>query len=318
MTLEPSIALPEGYVPEMGDGRDINAENEEIPEWARPYIRTLKWQVHDLERQLLDATATSPEAIEVNRNIACMIYAANGARLAGSPTPQIALTVFFDAVVNARLGGLLLANNKGMVTINVVDIQAPLDDDPDDDKPVVKVPKLTPQMELPEDIGIETVNMVVNGEPAKVRRPRKNGTRADNNWPLHAFKLNDETPGLCGICHHREDDDLHAAHADNVQPHAFVPHAHDNQCDVCHLGEEMEIHNEGARLHVFMFGDGGEDACHICGKPIDDAIHEGALSPTAASLIASIEDEPDRREPATPEEALEQAQAVEALAKRGA
>lgn len=29
----------------FGDGRDINEDNEEIPEWARPYIRTLKEQV---------------------------------------------------------------------------------------------------------------------------------------------------------------------------------------------------------------------------------------------------------------------------------
>ena len=29
----------------FGDGRDINEDNEEIPEWARPYIRTLKQQV---------------------------------------------------------------------------------------------------------------------------------------------------------------------------------------------------------------------------------------------------------------------------------
>lgn len=35
----------------FGDGRDINEDNEEIPEWARPYIRTLKQQV----TQFMDA-----------------------------------------------------------------------------------------------------------------------------------------------------------------------------------------------------------------------------------------------------------------------
>lgn len=36
----------------FGDGRDINEDNEEIPEWARPYIRTLKRQVTNLSEAL--------------------------------------------------------------------------------------------------------------------------------------------------------------------------------------------------------------------------------------------------------------------------
>lgn len=36
----------------FGDGRDINEDNEEIPEWARPYIRTLKQQVNDLTAEV--------------------------------------------------------------------------------------------------------------------------------------------------------------------------------------------------------------------------------------------------------------------------
>ena len=35
----------------MGDGREINEHNEEIPDWARPYITTLKAQVNALERE---------------------------------------------------------------------------------------------------------------------------------------------------------------------------------------------------------------------------------------------------------------------------
>ena len=39
----------------FGDGRDINEDNEEIPEWARPYIRTLKLQVNSLQAELKTA-----------------------------------------------------------------------------------------------------------------------------------------------------------------------------------------------------------------------------------------------------------------------
>jgi hypothetical protein len=39
---------PEKQATVYGDGRDINEDNEEIPEWARPYIRTLKAQVTNL------------------------------------------------------------------------------------------------------------------------------------------------------------------------------------------------------------------------------------------------------------------------------
>ena len=57
--------------------------------------------------------------------------------------------------------------------------------------------------------------MIVNGEEAKVRRPRsssRNGTTASNGYTLHAFEENPETPGLCKHCHKRpEDGTVHGA-----------------------------------------------------------------------------------------------------------
>ena len=49
----------------FGDGRDINEDNEEIPEWARPYIRTLKMQVNSLQAALMAAEGEAERYREV-------------------------------------------------------------------------------------------------------------------------------------------------------------------------------------------------------------------------------------------------------------
>jgi hypothetical protein len=53
----------------------------------------------------------------------------------------------------------------------------------------------------------EITEMIVNGEPAKVRRPRKsnNGHSAPTDVPYsyHAFIEDEDAAGLCGTCHKR-------------------------------------------------------------------------------------------------------------------
>ena len=61
----------------FGDGRDINEDNEEIPEWARPYIRTLKLQVNDLQAQLAAAKHELSLADDLVREAGRMRAAAN-------------------------------------------------------------------------------------------------------------------------------------------------------------------------------------------------------------------------------------------------
>lgn len=46
-----------------GDGRDINENNEEIPEWARPYIRTLKAQVTELLARVNESFTAGVESV---------------------------------------------------------------------------------------------------------------------------------------------------------------------------------------------------------------------------------------------------------------
>lgn len=60
----------------------------------------------------------------------------------------------------------------------------------------------------------ELVSMSVDGKDNQpVRRPRsRNGAAPSSSsadWAPHFFTLNDETPGLCGTCHYREDDAIH-------------------------------------------------------------------------------------------------------------
>ncbi len=229
------------------------------------------------------------ETTEVNRSIPCEIYAVRAGRLAGSPTPRVYMTLTFDAVSYARLGGLLMANLKGTTTIHVVDIQAPLDEDGDDAQP--PIPKLTPQMALPEDDGTEVRTMIVDGAEVQVRTGKRNGSRADNGWTLHAFAVNEETPGLCGICHHREDDDVHDA---GKGPHPYEDDTSgENVCTVCGEGEEDDRHDPAKRVHIYEVEYDKQMACTLCGRPDADPIHEGALSATAASLIDAIAEDED-------------------------
>lgn len=60
----------------------------------------------------------------------------------------------------------------------------------------------------------ELVSMSVDGKDNQpVQRPRsRNGAKpsaAGAEWAPHFFALNDETPGLCGTCHYREEDAIH-------------------------------------------------------------------------------------------------------------
>lgn len=217
------------------------------------------------------ADIDTPEPIEVNQSVPCEIYGVRYSRLAGSPTPRVYATLTFDAVAYRRLGGLLGANLKGTVTMHVLDIQAPLDDDDDDDDFGPSVP--SNQLPLaPTAEETEVVDMIVNGEPAKVRRQRRNGSvNGSTGWVRHRF-ADDPDPekvGLCGNCHKRLDDDIH-----DVAPWSA----------------------EAPELHAFRPGDDDASVCRWCNGAAESPLHgdpekQGEeLTPLASKLLADLQE----------------------------
>jgi hypothetical protein len=236
-----------------------------------------------------DTDESEPQRIEINRDVDTEIHAAAYRRLAGADGPRFYLTLTFDAIAYRRLAGLLGANLKGRATVHFLDIQAPLDDDEEDDEPAA-----SPQRTLP---GVEVVEtrMTVNGEDNQrvLTRRRRNGTTAEHSPQPHRFVENEFTPGLCGNCHMREDDELH---------------------DVAPWSLEMP------RMHVYR--PGPEGRCRWCYLSPDATIHglpdDEPVSPLATRLLQDLADDASRVEPATEDEARQQAEAMSALAHRSA
>lgn len=156
----------------------------------------------------------------------------------------------------------------------------------------------------------ETQTMIVNGEEAPVKRnrsrSRSNGTKA---YLAHAFVVNEETPGLCKVCHYREDDDVHSEEraGERLVPHPFASHGRDNNCDVCGLGDQHELHNPDLIAAAFAEREAAEAATStgndLADKLIADA-HEDAQG--------------EREEPSTDEEAQERAEAEARLSAASA
>lgn len=130
----------------------------------------------------------------------------------------------------------------------------------------------------------EITEMIVNGEPSKVRRPRKSSNGNGATITVHAFKENEETPGLCGVCHHRFEDEAH----DIKQPHAFrQPLGLDlnsetyeedaNHCEVCGL----EVW-DGSNVH-------GAGIAGAVVEEVKDFEDGNAIDEMAQNLIDSIE-----------------------------
>ena len=89
-------SLAENQETAVGDGRDINPENEEIPEWARPYIRQLKEQVDKaqnacitLSLKLGDAEIKIEAAEGICRNLRLLLMEVRGASLQTLPDGRI-------------------------------------------------------------------------------------------------------------------------------------------------------------------------------------------------------------------------------------
>lgn len=140
---------------------------------------------------------------------------------------------------------------------------------------------VTPTKDEPD---AEITEMIVNGEPAKVRRPRKSSNGNGATITVHAFKENEETPGLCGVCHHRFEDEAH----DIKQPHAFrQPLGLDLNSETY---EEDAKHCEVCGLEVW-------DGSNVHGAGIAGAVVEevkdfddgNAIDEMAQNLIDSIE-----------------------------
>jgi hypothetical protein len=234
-----------------------------------------------------DTDESEPQRIEINRDVDTEIHAAAYRRLAGADGPRFYLTLTFDAIAYRRLAGLLGANLKGRVTVHFLDIQAPLDDDEEDDEPAA-----SPQRTLP---GVEVVEtrMTVNGEDNQrvLTRRRRNGTTAEHSPQPHRFVENEFTPGLCGNCHMREDDELHDVppwSLEAPQKHEYRP-GQGGECRWCYLSAEATIH----------------------GLPDDEPV-----SPLASRLLDDLGD--SRRVPEGEEEAQQQAEALSVLAHRSA
>jgi hypothetical protein len=81
-----------------------------------------------------EETDETSEAIEINRDVDCMIYAGRYGKLAGSPAAQFYVTLVLDAATQSRLAGILGANLKGQVTVHFVNVQPPLPDEEDEDE----------------------------------------------------------------------------------------------------------------------------------------------------------------------------------------
>lgn len=146
------------------------------------------------------------------------------------------------------------------------------------------------QARLPEPVAAdqpdaEVTTMIVDGEPAKVRRPRRNASSngASADWQPHAFLESTDTPGLCAKCHLRESAEHHELVA---LPHVFVTHDADDQCAWCHLAADNDRH----------------------------AVDEG-LSDLAKGLLEDVHEEA-RRTPETEQEAEEQEAAEARLAAK--
>lgn len=133
----------------------------------------------------------------------------------------------------------------------------------------------------------EITDMIVNGEPAKVRRPRKssngNGAHAAGDNPpysYHAFIEDEATPGLCGTCHKRPEDAGHELapwpEGDKPLPHAFRHQGRSNRCGWCHLDVSSELHTEGEAVEAFTDGDAIGDMAQRLIDSIEPAEAVGA------------------------------------------
>lgn len=196
------------------------------------------------------------EPIEINREIECEIYAHRSMRLAGSPSSRTVLTLTFDGVRHSRLSGLLGANLKGRIRINVIDLQAPLEEDDEKELPdagVVRQAELALQGRTPEE---------VLDRRDEDHREAYSVDNVGNVWRPHSFAPSPEDAAKCALCQMGEGHGLHEGRkrqaartalrrrAETLIPHPFTAGPGEGPasaavCVYCNLAEEDEIHVRG-------------------------------------------------------------------------
>lgn len=195
--------------------------------------------------------------VEINREIECEIYAHRSMRLAGSPSSRTVLTLTFDGVRHARLSGLLGANLKGRVRINVIDLQAPIEEDDEANLPeagVLRQAALPMTRNTPEDM--------IDRRDAD-HREAYSVDNIGNVYKAHGFAPADDDTAKCALCGMGEGHDLHAGKrrttsktaqrrkTETLLPHPWTPRESEDgpagpqTCAYCDLPDDDPIHDRG-------------------------------------------------------------------------
>lgn len=184
--------------------------------------------------QELDGALAEP--IEVNRNVDCMIYAGRYGKMAGSPVAQFYVTLAFDSIQYARLSAILGSNLKGRMTMHVVNVQAPLPDEEEDDEDNADERS---QMRLENAPAIGEVSHIIDGVGQAFRK--------------HGFAPSPRNKDLCTVCGAGKAHDVHAGQkmqsarnakkADELLPHPYKAREDRAVCVYCDYMEAAEIHD---------------------------------------------------------------------------
>lgn len=200
------------------------------------------------------------EPVEVNREIECQIYGHRTSMLAGSPNPRTYLTIAFDGVRHAKLSGLLGANLKGTIRINVIDLQAPLEADDEADLPDAGVPVQAALQPLTQERRRSPEDLIADREEDHRVAYMTDG--AGHVYKAHGFAPSPQDAKKCALCNAGETHDVHAGkkrqtarralrnRAEMLLEHVWTPVRQDagspEACAFCDLPHDAPIHNDRA------------------------------------------------------------------------
>lgn len=215
-------------------------------------------------RDRLGAELVLPqERVEINREIDCEIYAHRTGRLQGSPTPRVYLTLTFDGVRHAKLSGLLGANLKGSIRVNVIDLQAPLEEDEEEDLPDAGVARQEPLAYAPPVR--QTPGELIDERDAGAAGRLSHATDGQGNvYKPHGYAPSPLDAQKCALCGSGESHDVHAGQkrqtarralarrAETLLEHVWTPVRQEGEpaapetCAYCDLPSDSPIHNARA------------------------------------------------------------------------